>query len=64
MPDAATEFLTTIWRALGGEAKSDARVEFTGEGALPSVFVPPTLPPPRSAPPRWRSWSMPTQAPR
>jgi hypothetical protein len=39
MPHAATEFLTTIWRALGGDAKPDARVEFTGEGALPSVFA-------------------------
>ena len=24
---------------LGGDAKSDSRVEFTGEGALPSVFA-------------------------
>jgi hypothetical protein len=39
MPHAATEFLTTIQRALGGYAKSDSRVEFTGEGALPSVFA-------------------------
>jgi CoA-transferase family III len=39
MPPAVTEFLTTIWRALGGEAKSGARVEFTGDGALPSVFA-------------------------
>ena len=39
MPHAATEFLTTIQRALGGDAKSDSRVEFTGEGALPSVFA-------------------------
>ena len=39
MPQAATEFLTTIQRALGGDAKSDSRVEFTGEGALPSVFA-------------------------
>jgi hypothetical protein len=39
MPHAATEFLTTIWRALDGETKSDARVEFNGEGALPSVFA-------------------------
>jgi hypothetical protein len=42
MPDAATEFLTTIRRALGGEAKSDARVEFTGEGGTamtPAVSV-------------------------
>jgi hypothetical protein len=35
----AQDFLATIWRALGGEAKPDARVEFTGEGALPSVFA-------------------------
>jgi CoA-transferase family III len=39
MPHAATEFLTTIQRALGGDAKSGSRVEFTGEGALPSVFA-------------------------
>jgi hypothetical protein len=39
MPDAATEFLTTIWSALGGGAKWDARMEFIGEGALPSVFA-------------------------
>jgi hypothetical protein len=39
MPHAATEFLTTIQRALGGDAKSVSRVEFTGEGALPSVFA-------------------------
>ena len=39
MPHAATEFLTTIQRALGGDVKSDSRVEFTGEGALPSVFA-------------------------
>ena len=39
MPHAATEFLTTIQCALGGDAKSVSRVEFTGEGALPSVFA-------------------------
>ena len=39
MTAAAPEFLSAMWRALGGEAKALARVEFTGEGALRSIFA-------------------------
>jgi crotonobetainyl-CoA:carnitine CoA-transferase CaiB-like acyl-CoA transferase len=39
MTNAAPDLLSAIWRALGGEAKSLARVKFTGEGALRSIFA-------------------------
>ena len=33
------EFLSTMWRALGGDAAVVDRVEFVGSGDLPSAFA-------------------------
>ena len=39
----AQDLLATIWEALGGARSAACRVEFTGSGALPSVFAVPDL---------------------